>query len=410
MLFHVDKNYFSLWFTCNHKLNKLQTFTEKSWDDSVEITIQLLRYKNDKSTVSVCAWKKDLTKSENNGVTAVYANAPVLILDQKIPYVKNNRYHIDFTFDKIKEPIRHVWKGNYKILLKQREMGVYIQFTSDEGDENNKDVIYTCEKMMHPKVAKKEFRILRKAKLVGKPHWDSWFEGADICCHSCNPPMERIYEALSNPSYGRVYRLKDKGYMPIFGNKANGNSNFYFRYKGNVYQKLKNQDLLTFYTKDQYDAYIKKLGYEEGHFETFERLFNIKLTQEEINSNGNVIGGAYRLEKTYLKETGDLLWNECIKAKDFGTEKDWKELEEKGIAKKVVTDGTHSSYPTGTEFCPVCKMMHKIAHSGYHWEGLYLRLKETLYWTFVYRFKSFLKILKVKIADAKYDKEHPEKD
>lgn len=407
MFFHVEKDSFTLWFECNKKLNKLQTLTEKSWDDSVEITIQLLRYKNDKSTVSVCAWKKDLTKSENNGVTAVYANAPVLILDQKIPYVKNNYYHIDLTFDKIKEPIRHTWAGNYKILLKQPAMNVYIKFTADEEDVNNNEIIYTCEKMMHPKEAKKEFKILRKAKLVGKPHWDSYFNTPDICCHSCNPPMKRIYEALSNPSYGRVYRLKDRRYMPIFGNNANGNSNFYFRYKGNFYQKLENQDLLTFYTKDQYDAYIERLGYEKGHFKTFEELFDIELTQEEINSNGNVIGGAYRLEKTYLKETGDLLWNECIKAKDFGTEKDWKDLEEKGIAKKVVTDGTHSSYPTGTEFCPVCKMMHKIAKSGYHWEGLFLRLKETLYWTFIYKLKSFFKILKVKIADVKYDKEHP---
>lgn len=408
MLFHVDKNGFTLWFKCDRKLNKLQTFTEKSWDDSVEITVQLLRYKNDKSTVSVCAWKKDLTKSESNGVTSVYANAPVLILDQKIPYVKNNRYHIDFTFDKIKEPIRHVWKGNYKILLKQKEMNVYIQFTSE--DENNKDVIYRCEKMMHPKEAKKEFKILRKAGLVGKPHWDSWFENGDICCHACNPPMERIYEALSNPSYGRVYRLRDKGYMPIFGNKANGNSNFYFRYKGNIYQKLKNQDLLTFFTKDEYDAYIRKLGYEEGHFRTFGDLFNVELTQEEINSNGNVIGGAYRLEKTYLKETGDLLWNECIKAKNFGTKEDWEELEAKGIAKKVVTDGTHSSCPTGSEFCPVCKMMHKIAHSGYNWEGPILTIREFFYWKFIYHVKDFFKVMKVKIADAKYDKEHPEKD
>lgn len=407
MFFHVEKDSFTLWFKCNKKLNKLQTLTEKSWDNSVEITVQVLRYKNDKSTISVCAWKKDLTKSESNGVTVVYANAPVLILDQKIPYVKNNHYHIDLTFDKIKEPIRHTWTGNYKILLKQPAMNVYIKFTADEEDVNNNEIIYTCEKMMHPKEAKKEFKILRKAKLVGKPHWDSYFNTPDICCHSCNPPMKRIYEALSNPSYGRVYRLKDRGYMPIFGNNANGNSNFYFRYKGNFYQKLENQDLLTFYTKDQYDAYIEKLGYEKGHFKTFEELFDIELTQEEINSNGNVIGGAYRLEKTYLKETGDLLWNECIKAKDFGTEKDWKDLEEKGIAKKVVTDGTHSSYPTGTEFCPVCKMMHKIAKSGYHWEGLFLRLKETLYWTFIYKLKSFFKILKVKIADVKYDKEHP---
>lgn len=49
-------------------------------------------------------------------------------------------------------------------------------------------------------------------------------------------------------------------------------------------------------------------------------------------------------------------------------------------------------------------MMHQIAQSGYRWEGLPLRLKETLYWMFTYKFKSFFKVLKVKIADAKYDK------
>lgn len=406
MLFRVDRNRFSLWFTCNRKLNKLQTFTEKSWDDSVEITVQLLRYKNDKSTVSVCAWKKDLTKSESNGVTAVYANAPVLILDQKIPYVKNNKYHIDFNFEKLKKPIKHTWAGNYKILLKQPTMNVYIKFTADEEDENDNEIIYTCEKMMHPKVAKKEFKILRKAKLVGKPHWDRHFDTPDICCHACNEPGKKVYEALSNPSYGRVYRVQHQSNYNFFP-KENGNSNFFFKYKNNVYQKLENQELLTFYSKKDYDAYIKKLGYEEGHFKTFEELFNIELTQEEINSNGNVIGGAYRLEKTYLKETGDLLWNECIKAKDFGTEKDWKELERLGVATKVVTNAVHSSYPTGSEFCPVCKMMHRIAHSGYHWEGLPLRLKEVLYWTFVYKLKSFFKVLEVKIADAKYDRKHP---
>lgn len=405
MLFTVDRDRFSLWFTCNRKLNKLQTFTKKDQTDSVEITIQLLRYKDNKSMVSICAWKKDLTTTKTEGVTTTFASAPTLILSQKIPYVKNNNYHIDLNFEKLKKPIEHAWTGSYKILLKQPTMNVYIQFATDEEDENDSEIIYTCEKMMHPKVAKKEFKTLRKAKLVGKPHWDKQSSTPDICCYSCNPPLEEIYEALSNPSYGRVYRLKDKSYMSIFGNKANGNSNFYFRYKGNVYQKLKNQNLLTFYTEDQYDAYIKKLGYEEDHFETFEKLFNINLTQEEINSNGNVIGGAYRLEKTYLKETGMLLWNECIKAKDFGTEKDWKELERLGVATKVVTNAVHSSYPTGSEFCPVCKMMHQIAHSGYHWEGVSLRLKENLYWAFVYKLKSFFKILEVKIADAKYGKE-----
>lgn len=39
MLFTVEKDYFSLWFTCNRKLNKLQTFTKKDWTDSVEITV-----------------------------------------------------------------------------------------------------------------------------------------------------------------------------------------------------------------------------------------------------------------------------------------------------------------------------------------------------------------------------------
>lgn len=393
MLFIVEKDYFSLWFTCNRKLNKLQTFTKKDWTDSVEITIQLLRCKDNKSTVSVCAWKKDLKATK----------APTLILSQKIPYVKNNKYHIDLNFKKLKKPIEHTWTGNYKILLKQPTMNVYIKFTADEESVNNNDIIYTCEKMMHPKVAKKEYKLLRKAKLVGKPHWNKFFNTPDICCYSCNPPTEKVYEALSNPSYGRVYKVHQQSNYDFFL-KENGNSNFFFKYKNNVYQKLKNQNLLTFYTKEAYDAYIKDLGYEDGRFQTFQELFNINLTQEEINSNGNVVGGAYRLEKTYLKEINDLLWNECIKAKDFGTEKDWKDLEKKGIAKKVVTNGNHLSYPTGSEFCPVCKMMHQIAHSGYHWEGLLLRLKETLYWMFTYKFKSFLKILEVKIADAKYDK------
>lgn len=49
-------------------------------------------------------------------------------------------------------------------------MNVYIKFTADEESANNNEIIYTCEKMMHPKVAKKEYKLLRKAKLVGKPH------------------------------------------------------------------------------------------------------------------------------------------------------------------------------------------------------------------------------------------------
>ena len=92
MLFTVDRDRFSLWFTCNRKLNKLQTFTKKDQTDSVEITIQLLRYKDSKSMVSICAWKKDLTVTKTEGVTTTFANAPILILNQKIPYVKNNNY------------------------------------------------------------------------------------------------------------------------------------------------------------------------------------------------------------------------------------------------------------------------------------------------------------------------------
>ena len=154
MLFTVEKDYFSLWFTCNRKLNKLQTFTKKDWTDSVEITIQLLRCKDNKSTVSVYAWEKDLKATK----------VPTLILSQKIPYVKNNKYHIDLNFEKLKKPIEHTWTGSYKILLKQPTMNVYIKFTADEEDENNKDVIYTCEKMMHPKVAKKVFHAIAESE------------------------------------------------------------------------------------------------------------------------------------------------------------------------------------------------------------------------------------------------------
>lgn len=105
----------------------------------------------------------------------------------------------------------------------------------------------------------------------------------------------------------------------------------------------------------------------------------------------------FTVEKDYFS-----LWFTCNrklnKLQTF-TKKDWTDSVE-----KVVTNGIHSSYPTGSEFCPVCKMMHQIAQSGYRWEDLHLRLKETLYWMFAYKFKSFFKVLKVKIADAKYDK------
>lgn len=110
----------------------------------------------------------------------------------------------------------------------------------------------------------------------------------------------------------------------------------------------------------------------------------------------------FTVEKDYFS-----LWFTCnrkLNTLQTFTEKGWKDLEEKGIAKKVVTNGNHLSYPTGSEFCPICKMMHQIAQSGYRWEDLPLRLKEALYWMFTYKFKSFFKVLKVKIADAKYGK------
>lgn len=88
----------------------------------------------------------------------------------------------------------------------------------------------------------------------------------------------------------------------------------------------------------------------------------INLTQSEIDSNGNVRGGAYRLLKTYLKDSPYKLWDEGVWAKDKKVdEKDWNELIKLGVAEKVVTFGWHQSHPKDSVECPVCRALYDTA-------------------------------------------------
>ena len=197
--------------------------------------------------------------------------------------------------------------------------------------------------------AKREFKLLRKAKLISKPYWDRSIEWADVACLACT---KTNYNVLSNPFFGKVYVLQNAQQ-----NSENINGDYFFKYKGVTYKKISNKIFNKFVTKEQYKEV----------FPSFDEIFAIDLTQKELSSDYNIVGGAYR-----RKENGEIF------SKNNYVKETLDALEKENKIEKVITTGRLTSFPSNSKDCPVCKMLYEISKSGFIWEGWFFYLRESM--------------------------------
>ena len=434
-MFYFDNRYIDITFTCNKKLNKLSGFHEEEYDGNkatVQVAIQC------EMKIHINCWL--------NGV---------LLFAQTVDYIPNQVYSITCKYQEMDKdnPIHEV--------APTHDM---------EKDPRPYDAVYSCVKELHPKVAKRWYKELRKNKLVSKPYWDSYMSHYDHKCLCCD------YSWVGNPDIGYVREVEyqNKAHKPIEKVlKENGIKIYRNRY----YRPCeKNEyDTLDFYNQKEWEEYrskyaptrkyttylneleyytkierlglsnFKDLGFDtstgrkatfeeftdkwgfdyrvcrEGtnfeigdilhecqseeeractekvinfdwprykiRFPSFNELWSVELTQDEIDKNGNSFGGAYRLKGTN---------------KVFA--KDNKTFTEPAV-EKVVADMVHSTKPKSNDVieCPVCRDLNKIlCHSGFYGINIFQSFRENL----SNRIFFSLRRLGVIIADWKYDRGH----
>ena len=385
-MLNFDGKYISFYFTCSRKFNKLNTYTVEKEGKSVIINV--LRPSDNPSIVMVTAWAGKSKEKET------------LIFVQYVPYLKGQHYHITYNFDKCKEVVENISiHYDYEI--------VNDKFTWEtEG--------YICKKFYPPKVAKNIINSLRKRHLISKTYWDRYMRQYDINCEACHLEGSS-YNALSVPMYGKVldaedtlrfdarnlFYYKGKHYAkipskswsyPTFWNKKElaevaktyePKGEFLKWEDASTYEDFKGKfecrkDLPDFevawekcgkYWTDNNGNYenfgghspiigawkkVASIKYLEWLDEfKFDKIWKENLTQEEIDSHGNIYGGAYR-DKDRIDD-----W--IIIAKDTETDIPKKRLE------KVVTRGWHNTpYPHSID-CPVCRDMYVVCMSTDSW-------------------------------------------
>lgn len=100
----------------------------------------------------------------------------------------------------------------------------------------------------------------------------------------------------------------------------------------------------------------------EKNYPPFDEIWKIEMTQEEIDENGNSIGGAWR----------DLRNREIIER--------FSDID-KSKYEKVITLGFHTDQPPHNAVsCPVCRDLYlSLCRSGYSPLNFFQKLKERFY-------------------------------
>lgn len=394
-MLYIDSKHVHLSFECTKKLYKLNTLNRTYKDKSVVVNI--LCPTDNRDTVLVTAWAGNVGDKET------------LIFKQIVPYLKNQRYDIYYTFSDNAEVVDF--------------SNVVLKTTIWDTDN------YKCVKHYSPKYAKEKYKYLRKNKLISKTFWSGYDDYYDILCEGCHVDKSS-YKALSTPMDGRVIPLSEDNvkYHP---------QKFIMWYGGKPYLKIPSKlwSLPTFWNKQElkelaaeyepkgeYKTWEKLSEYEskssrsnrkdfpdfetawekcgkywtdgkgnyknfKGHSPTiglwervvspnylewldefdFKRLWEIELTQEEIDGHGNIVGGAYR----------------SISRKDdyiIYSKENYKTCN-KSDMEKVVTRGWHSTPYPHSIACPVCEEMHKICEASNCWLPPWYKIRVRIgYW------------------------------
>ena len=133
-MLYIDSKYVHLSFECTKKLYKLNTLNKTYKDKSVVVNI--LCPTDNRDTVLVTAWAGNVGDKET------------LIFKQVVPYLKNQRYDISYTFTENAEVVDF--------------SNVVLKTTIWETDN------YKCVKHYSPKYAKAKYKYLRKNNLISK--------------------------------------------------------------------------------------------------------------------------------------------------------------------------------------------------------------------------------------------------
>lgn len=255
------------------------------------------------------------------------------IFSIKVPYIKNNKYEIKYSL-----------KGSNK---NKYETKVF-SFASDDKVEENYGQL-TVIKQIEPTRAKNEYIKLQKDGLIGKVHFDRCIDFYDICCKACHHPDSHVYECLSNPLYGRVYKLKQ---LPKLTKMRE-----VFQYNNSWYKKIPYESwyIVSWWNKEAYDK-IKKFYYDNGLIVKEDETIDYVML-EKHNKEWPAFEDFWKQEPNHYYrnlKTGEIISEFSDNFNPAGME-------------QVVTKGWSNDHPEGSCDCPVCKRLYEIAQAGDFW-------------------------------------------
>lgn len=250
----------------------------------------------------------------------------------------------------------------------QHNIGYVI--TPENVDKNKIGLELKLDEYYTKKQAKDTWKNIKRNKYVSKFYWDSWIGHYDCYCKAC--AVDGINCGQHKYNWRSWVGNPDIGYVRPVAFKCSIDDSI-FKYKKVLYEPCKadEYDRLTFFTADEYKKEKERLSLENS----FAKIWKIKLTDEEIASNGNVMGGAWKTPN------GRILGNKTTEVVPEGSE-------------KLVTLGWHRTDPENAIRCPVCDdLFNIICHSVYDPKPLIYQIKERMAARF-WRLRRFLEEIK----------------
>lgn len=323
-----------LYFKCTPKLKHLKTLSDENHFIGTERNSIIQVYK-DLEAVSIVGWYG-------------YKGTETCIFEVFVPYEKNRCYSIDFDVSKLIEgSIERIAVGT-----KEPDHAEFI-----------KNGLRVACHIPYNK-AKKEYKALRKAHLISSPYMDPWSEGLDINCEACHVKDEP-YEALSNPSDGRVLLLSEQD-DPRFKNIEFKNYKNAFVYHGILYRKIKAHDWFhtTYWNKKEYENEAKwyhdrGLIHDKNGMVNQDHLKAWEKDWPKFEDFGKIHGFSYRSpEGKVFSEQIQPYWE------------------------PVVTKGWVTTPYDDSVICPVCKRLYDVVAAYPEWSNWFVEKLATIEFKF----------------------------
>ena len=419
---YLSGGYLNIDITCNRELDHLIQKHETL--DDISVVVNILRPKDKEDMVSVIAWAGKVGDKET------------LIFKQDLPFEKNQNYNISYNFNM-------ATKLNWDKVIDNTRVNDVFRILNVPLSKDNQGFVYSCTQFLSPQTAKRRYKYLRKKNLISKTFWDKYINFYDILCEACHVegsaytalsvpsygrvklldekcidlhPKKYIFN-YDGQWYGKI--PEKLWYLPSFYNKKEfkelskkyephgeflkwENFETYESLLGNKSRREKNYP--------DFDIMWEKCGRywtdRKGHYENFgghlpplgtwervvspnyydwlqeydfDKMWNISLTEEKIESHGNIYGGAYRVK--------DRIEDNVIVSKD-------NKIFKKSQLEKVVTKGWHSTpYPHSIE-CPVCKEMWEITRASRCWLPPFWNVRNTISY--------YVSKIKLRLSNLKY--------